>query len=142
MPGLGDLPLDLGGSGSAESTSASASALAYRTLKLDESGDIDLSEQQPVQIGGPDALKQAVEIALKFFLGEWFVNETIGVDYHGTVFGKNPNMPAIREMLRRQILSVPKVTDVLSLTTELDAERELTGTFKADTEFGVISGSF
>lgn len=67
-------------------------------------------------IGDGPGLQQAVNIALKFFLGEWFLDQSVGVPWFQDIFIKNPNPAAIQAIIRSTILAVPGITSVSNVT--------------------------
>lgn len=72
---------------------------------------------------------QLVRCRLHMFLGEWFLDNTIGVDYIGKVFIKSPNLGQIAALLRGAILGTPGVLSLLSYSQSLNtATRKLTVT--------------
>lgn len=71
---------------------------------------------------GVDAIVQAIRQAVRTFLGEWFLDVTIGIDWFGSILGiKDPDINAIRAQIRAVILSVKGVTNVTAANIELDA---------------------
>jgi len=108
--------------------------VATTTFALDADGNRDYSGGKLNLLTGTDAIVQGVRSRLRFFLGEWFADESIGVDYHGLILVKNPNLTLIQAHLRKQIASAPGITAVLSVTLERDsATREATVTWVATT---------
>lgn len=91
---------------------------------------------------GLDSIRQAVTIKLLTFLGEWFLDPTVGVAYLQEVFVKSPKANAIKEEFRSQILTVAGVLSVTSILTNFDPKtRKLTVAFTADTDFGELTGT-
>jgi hypothetical protein len=140
MPGggLGELPLELGGDGSATSGANSVPPSANRTLKIGDDGDIEVSEGTPVQLSGAASIRQAVALRLRTFLSEWFVDEELGIPYKEQILVKNPNMQAIREIFRREILAVDGINSVKSLSLRFTGDRTLRHDFVADSDYGEI----
>lgn len=91
---------------------------------------------------GLDAIRQAVTIKLLTFLGEWFLNQGVGVAYMQNIFVKAPKANAIKEEFKSQILSVAGILSITSITTTFDpATRALRVAFTADTDFGELVGT-
>jgi hypothetical protein len=107
--------------------------IAY-TLTTDDlvlvDGDLALTD-------GSAAVVQAVKQRLRFFLGEWFADESIGTPYFQSILVKAPSLPAIREIFRREILATPGIASVTSVDLDHTATaRSLTVTFVAVMEDG------
>lgn len=92
---------------------------------------------------GLEAIRQAVNIRLLTFLGEWFLDVTRGVPYFQTILGvKSPDLVAIKAALTAQILDVQGVNSITSVVLAFDSTaRLLSVAWTADTTLGAISGS-
>ncbi len=55
---------------------------------------------------------QKLKIILKIFTGEWYLNNTIGIDYYGKVLVKNPNLGEIEDIYKIKILSVEGTDEI------------------------------
>ena len=66
---------------------------------------------------GLTATAQRLKVRLKLFLGEWFLGINDGVPYYEDILVKNPDLEAD---FRQQIMTVPTVVEMLSLTLSLD----------------------
>lgn len=104
---------------------------SYRDLALDPAtGDLAL----PVQlITGADCVAQRLRIRLRFWLGEWFLDQRLGIPYVRSVLVKNPDLVLIRSIFRRVILSTPGVArlDSLVLTHDRAGRRLVIEDFRA-----------
>lgn len=70
---------------------------------------------------GVGAVVQAVRQAVRMHLGEWFLDTSKGVDWFGVILGqKDPDIAAIRAILRVTLLGVVGVRDVVSVSIDLD----------------------
>lgn len=95
--------------------------------------DLALNNGDLVISSGSDAALQAQQQRLSFWLGEWFLDEGVGVPYlpldeaqstSTYILGvKNPNLPAIREIFRETLLSAPGTATVVSLDLSLGSDR-------------------
>lgn len=103
-----------------------------RDLKLDNtSGDLVVTDDVQL-VGDSDAVRQAVWIGLRFFQGEWFLDESVGIPYFTRVFVKNANAYEVRQYVRLAILDAPDVDSVTKLVLTSDnARRTLGATFTA-----------
>jgi hypothetical protein len=75
-------------------------------------GDLLLVAGTTVKISGALAARQSIECVLSLFLGEFFLDRRKGLNYYRDVLVKNPNVEAIRSVIRDAILSVEGVVAV------------------------------
>lgn len=90
-------------------------------LLLNSAGDIDVVDNELIIVDGDDAILQHLSIRLKFFLGEWFLDERIGVPYYQDILKKNPNLVAVRTIFRDAILKTPGVESIDRFDLTIDA---------------------
>jgi hypothetical protein len=64
-------------------------------------------------------------------MGEWYADENEGLPYWTKILVKNPNLPAIREIIRARIAATPGISEVLSISLERDSGRNYSLSFKA-----------
>jgi len=84
-------------------------------IKLDAlTGDIDLSTGRAVLISAREAARQQLALRLSLRLGEWFLDESQGVDFFGLVYVRAPRLGAISASLRERILTCPGITGLSS----------------------------
>ena len=100
-------------------------------LALDPlTGDILIENDAMSIIDGDDALLQHLRIRLKFLLGEWFLDQRIGIPYLQEILVKAPNLVAVRSIFREAILETPGVDTFQRFDLDLDAAiRKLTVSF-------------
>ena len=111
-----------------------------RAFKTSATGDLLIEGGKIVLAEGQEAIAQHVAQRLRFFLGEWPFDESIGFPYRQRVFIKNPNLPLIRALVRQHILGTPGVREVTELSLTVDAEtRAATGTYSAITDLGLLA---
>lgn len=109
-------------------------------ILLDNNHDIDLSTNELQLTSGIDAIAQDLEIALSFFLGEWFLDTRLGVPYFQKIIGQKPRLNVIREIYRKACLQVNGVKSIFDLTLDFDRPtRKLFVSLRAGTIDGVIS---
>lgn len=102
-------------------------------IKLDTTGDIDLTTGDLVLLEGPDAIAQHLRIRLRFYLGEWYLDTRIGIPYFQTILVKGARLNIVRAIFRKVILTTPGVEGLRSLDLEYEGvTRKLTVTFDAD----------
>ena len=105
-------------------------------IKLqDVQRDLDISGGDLNLVDGPEAVAQHLRIRFHFFLGEWFLDQRLGVPYFQKVLKKNPGTNVVRAVLRRVITTTPGVLALISLNTEYEgAIRKLTTPFECRIE--------
>jgi len=107
----------------------------------DINADISISGRDFVPVSGVDAIRQHMEIRLRTFLGEWFLDTTVGVPYIQEVFStKIPDTDLIRSIIRREVIKTPGVLSADTLGVSLDtATRNLTIELDATTTDGNVT---
>lgn len=88
---------------------------------LTSSGDLDLTTGDLQLATGSTEIAQHIKIRLRYFLGEWFLDQRLGVPYFDQILLKNPNTNVVTDLLRRATLSTPGVLDVSSLSFVFDS---------------------
>ena len=100
-------------------------------------GDLDTENGDIAFVTGADAVAQHCSIRLKTFLGEYWLNLNVGIDYFGKILVKNPNMNVVQSIFRKTILTTPGVISLLSFSMDLDrASRAMTIEFRANSTEG------
>jgi len=98
-----------------------------------EGNDLQMVEQK-------DATVQLLRQTFATFLGEWFLNTEIGIDYFGKILIKNPDAIVVDSILRNTILDVKGILNLTRYTVEVDtALRAYYLDFTADTVDGEIN---
>ena len=102
--------------------------------------DIVLQNGDILMIDNAERVAQQIQITLRFWLGEWFLNTTDGVPYLEYILVKQPNMAHIRQILTEQIQSVEGVKAVTDMELTFDQrERRLLVEYTADTDYGLVT---
>ena len=92
-------------------------------FSLGPNGDLAISGGDLVPLTGIDAIRQQVEIRLRTFLGEWFLDPSVGVPYIQQVFSeKIPRVDLIRSIIRRAVMKTPGVLMADTVNVSLDTE--------------------
>lgn len=109
-----------------------------RDIALDENGDWLVEDGDLQLIGDDPAIVQAVTIALKFTLGEWFLNLNAGLPYFKNalnitpIFGtKNPDPNLLKSLFTDAIAGVAGITQVTQLDLTMPTRRSLLVTWQA-----------
>ena len=101
-------------------------------LKLDTTThDLDVTAGKLTLLDGVDYVAQACEVRLKFFLGEWFLDQRLGVPWFQKILGQKPRLNAVSEILQSAALTTPGLDAITEW--ELDytgASRSLSISFK------------
>lgn len=84
--------------------------MALKDLALAADGDLLINETGDFEI--IDAVRQGVQIRLRWIKGEWVFNTAMGTPYFETILVKVPNRALIEKALRDQILAVDGVIGV------------------------------
>jgi hypothetical protein len=103
-----------------------------RDFEIDDDGEWVTSNGDFVKVGGVDAVPQGVRIRLGMILGECYLDESVGVDYLGSINIKNPDPLVVRELLRQAIAATPDVTNVVGAQLIQEAGREAAVDFAYD----------
>jgi len=109
-------------------------------LKLDDTNDLVVENNELVLIDGVDLIRQLLIQRLQTFLGEWFLDTSLGIPYYQDILKKTAVVSTISNILKDEILDT---TGVLELQTfELDfteSSRELSLEFSVRTQEGTIT---
>lgn len=106
---------------------------------IDASGDIDIQNGNLVLVEGQEEIKQHLEQRLRAFLGEWFLDQTIGVPYFDEILKKNVIPSEVETIFINEILSTPGVVRLLTFDlTLIKSTRQLNLTFIAETVDGIV----
>lgn len=85
----------------------------------------------PYIVRGPDAILQKIRQRFKFFKGEWFLDQRLGVPYLQSIFIKAPNQIFIDAVFSAVLSGTPGVASVASFSSSLDRpSRTLTVNFQ------------
>lgn len=106
--------------------------MKYRKL-ID--GDYTLGGQDQFWQDSAEGVAQAIKTRLLLWAGEWFLDTTEGTDYQQQVLGFVPQQRRDLE-LQQRITGTPGVTELLTYSSLVDAQRRLTVTATVATEFG------
>lgn len=84
-------------------------------------GDLALVTGAAQLVTGAAAVAQAWETHLTMFLGEWFRDLSLGIDYQNLILVKSPSYPVIRAVLARASRETPGVRTVDDIQFAFDA---------------------
>lgn len=93
-----------------------------RDLALDEDGDIAVVNGDFATVADLEAVPQGIAIRVRFFFGECWLDESIGVMWLEKILGvKGADPLLVRELIREAIADTPDVTDTASSDLVNDA---------------------
>ena len=108
-------------------------------FKLDNNYDLAIENDDLVLVDGVDAIAQDCEVRLLTFLGEWFLDQRIGIPYYQQILGQKPRLVLIKGIIRKGILTTPGILGVKDLQADyINSTRVLSLSFTADT----VEGTF
>lgn len=81
---------------------------------------------------GAPCVIQRIRVRFRFFLGEWFLDQRLGVPYFQDILVKSPDPILISAVFRKVLLGTPGVLHVDAFSANLDRlTRVLTVNFQA-----------
>ncbi|MEX4584681.1 hypothetical protein MY756_05540 [Haemophilus influenzae] len=108
-------------------------------LKLSGQHDLMIKDRKLVLVDGVNQKAQQIKVVLLTFLGEWFLDTTIGLPYFDEILTKNPDNARIQSIFRKKIMGVKGVLAVERLSLEFHLkDRVLVVQFSARTNEGVV----
>lgn len=104
-----------------------------------DAGDIAINDNDLSLVDGGDEVKQRLTQRLRTFLGEWFLDTSLGVPYYEEVLVKSPNGRLAEAAIKAEIRATPGVLDLLAFTFDVDkATRKGTIEFKVRSATGDV----
>lgn len=112
-------------------------------IKLDEdTGDISFTDgESTVTSIGAEDLAQRIRIRLNTFQGEWFMDNTLGIDWFNRVMGKNRSKMAVDALIQEAILEEPDALQIIAYSSSISSDRRFSCSFRVRTENGAISST-
>ena len=109
-------------------------------IRLGTDGDLYLNADNDLElIEGVDAIAQDISTRLQTFLGEWYLDERIGMPYFQQILGQKPRLGLVRSLYNDAIISTPGVNTINDLTLDYNTTtRALSISFRADTVSGAL----
>ena len=109
-------------------------------FKLDSSHDLAIENFDLSLVSGVDQIMQNIDIRMRFFLGEWFLDVNAGLPYYTNVLKKDFEVGLLESSFKAQILGTPGVNNLSEFDLSLVSPRTLTVTFKASILDEEVSG--
>lgn len=102
--------------------------------------DVQVVNGDLLLVDGKEAIKQHVIQRLRIFLGEWFLDNTIGLPFFDQILVKNPDKSKIDALILNCILGTPGIQQVNTYEAISDfTVRSLQITFEAQTISGTVN---
>lgn len=70
-------------------------------------------------------IMQNLNIRLRFFLGEWFLNVFQGIPYYEAFFIKNPNLIFVESYLKNEILTTRGILELTEFETSFESKKRI-----------------
>jgi len=107
-------------------------------LKL-TNNDLDITNNELTLITGIDETSQNITVNLKTILGEWFLDESIGVPWLNEIFVKRNSLSQAQAILIDQIRQTNGVKKINDLTFDFNGStRQLSVSTRIQSEDGDI----
>jgi len=105
-----------------------------KSFLMTASGDYDISSGKRVLITSDDEIIKRLRFRIKRFFGEWFLDNTKGIDYLNQFLIKNPNLLQCELTLRNEISQTEGISKIISLKiTPLRTQRTMKVNFTVET---------
>jgi hypothetical protein len=85
-------------------------------------GDLALVAGAASLVTGPRAAMQHWRARISLFLGEWFLDTSLGLDFQNRVFIKAPRLRLLRSMFVAETLKTPGIVSCDSMQLTLNAK--------------------
>jgi len=109
------------------------------SFALDDNNDLLITNNKLTLTTGLEAIRQHMQVKFKIFLGEWFLDVTVGVPWFEDILKKQVSFVVVQEILKDVILSTEGVTELLTFDFDYDLPtRAATLEFKALTDLGIV----
>ena len=95
--------------------------MPIRDFLSDATGDLAVVNGDFALVADAAAVVQGIAIRVKMVLGEYWLDEEVGVDWIGSILGKGRDPLVVRSLIKDAIASTPDVTEVVDVGFTLDA---------------------
>ena len=85
------------------------------SILLDECGDWAITEGRTTIVTGADNVRQRWLVYIRTSLGEWFLDQNIGVPYTQVAFAKQISRQTLKQVFSAATLQVPGILQVASV---------------------------
>lgn len=102
-------------------------------------GLLDLTGGTLSLVEGGQEIAQKIQARLRFFLGEWFLDQDIGIPYYQRIFQKGVTQNEVQAILQETVESIAGVTATSNWAIAFSSTtRALSISFTAETDAGKI----
>lgn len=110
-----------------------------RDIALGADGDLLIDGSDLVLFDGAERVSQQVEVKLKLWAGEWFLNTDFGTPYLSGVLGKGISIENAIEILKESAKQVDGVRSIDQVAYSFDeANRSLKLDMQIVSDYGII----
>lgn len=107
---------------------------------LDDSGDLAIVNNDLVMIDGAERVRQQLQIKLRLWAGEWFMDTEFGTPYLSDILGKQLSLGGAVAALKKSILEVDGVQTITRFEYNFNrASRSLSVDFEVTTPYGLVT---
>lgn len=109
-------------------------------FKLDKNDDMAVENGSWVMIEGDEEIEQNLKQRLRYFLGEWFLDQRNGIPYFEQILIKNFNPNIVDAIFKNTVLATPGIIELTSFLIDFDSKlRKMSLSFKARTIKGILT---
>lgn len=113
-----------------------------RDLALTADHDLDVSRGDLRLFDGAEQVRQQIQIKLKLWRGEWFLDTEFGTPYLQSILGKQLTLSGAITALRKAIKEVDGVQSISDFAYQYSNRlRTLSVSFAAKTAYGLVEVS-
>ena len=101
-------------------------------------GDLQITNNSITLTTGKEAIRQHLQVRFRFFLGEWFLDESEGVPWFRDILIKHATFSVVNEVLKGVILDTPGVLELVKFDFSYNSTtRNVTLEFQCLTTEGI-----
>lgn len=105
----------------------------------DVDGDVVIDNGDLLRVENADAIEQNISQRLKIYLGEFFLDQTVGIPYFQSILVKKANLAVVDAVLKDTIINTLGVLELIEFELDYDAQlRSLLLSFQARVLDGVV----
>lgn len=94
-------------------------------IKVDDNDNIVLENGDIAIVKDIEEIEQSLKIRLQMWLGEWFLDESLGLDFLGKIRKKNYSLQEVDKEIKRVIIETFGVVRILTYFSEVKKEDNL-----------------
>jgi hypothetical protein len=109
--------------------------VAVRDFSSTSDGEWTVANGDFSTVADADAVPQGIRIRVGMFLGECYLDESVGVDYVDSILVKGADPLVVRALLSTAIADTPDVTNVVGAQLVDDGDRQSSIVYQVDTTY-------